>query len=145
MPAPMRPASRPAASECRDMFPSCSDISYLVLQSRASEIGLDRLRYGQGVRARKERVRILGADHLPEWAFRCARQLCKARDGNLAHCRLILPEPLDGVPRHREGTRVLDVNVRLQHVAVLDQAEALNHVKLLGVRCAESVHKRPII
>ena len=71
----------------------------------------------------------------------CARRSI----GNLAHCSLILPEPLDGVPGHRKSTRVLDVNVRFEHLAVLDQVEALDDVKLLGVRRAESVHPRPVI
>src|SRR5438045_1949881 len=110
------------------------------LQSRPSEIRHDGLRYGQGGLTRKERVRILGATPLPQWTFLSARQLCKALDGNLAHSRLILPEPLDGIPGHGEGARVLDVNVRLQHVAVLDQVEALDDVQLGGVRRAESVH-----
>jgi hypothetical protein len=55
----------------------------LVLQSRASEIGHDRLRYGHGGHARKKGVRILGADRLRERPFRRGRQLCKALDGNL--------------------------------------------------------------
>src|SRR5439155_27022968 len=117
----------------------------LVLQSRASEIRNDCLRYGQCVNARKKGVWILGADRLHQWAFRCARQLRKALDGYLAHCRLVLPESLDRVPGHRKGTRVLDVNVRLQHVAVLDQVEALDDVQLLGMRRAEPVHRRPLI
>jgi hypothetical protein len=34
---------------------------------------------------------------------------------------------------------------RFQHLPVLDQMEALDNVKLLRVRCSESVHKCPII
>src|SRR5215467_3205720 len=111
----------------------------------SSEIGHGRLRYGQGNRSRKEGVRILGAAVLREWTFRCAGQLCKAVYGNLAHRRLILAEALNGVPGRRICARVLDVNVRLQHVAVLDQVEALDHVKLLGVRRSESVQGYPIV
>jgi hypothetical protein len=44
-----------------------------IFSRESSEIGHDRLRYGQSGRARKEGVRILGADHLRQWAFRCAR------------------------------------------------------------------------
>src|SRR5262249_58852419 len=80
----------------------------------SSEIGRDRLRYGQSGRTWKEGVRIVGADHLRQRAFRCARQLRNALDRNLAHCRLVLPEALDGAPRRGKSTRVLDVKVRLQ-------------------------------
>jgi hypothetical protein len=78
-----------------------------------SEIGRHRLRYGQRRCARKEGVRIIGADQLCERAFRRARQLRDARDPGLAHRRLVLPEALDGVPGRRKRTGVLDVNVRL--------------------------------
>src|SRR5262249_18040779 len=115
------------------------------INHEASEIGRDRLRYGQGGCPRKEGVRIIGADQLSERAFRRARQLRNARGPNLAHTRLTVPEALDGMPGRREGTGVLNVNVRLQHFALLDQAEALDHVKLLGVRRPESVHPRPLI
>ena len=94
---------------------------------------------------RKKRVRILGADHFPQRAFRCARQLQQPFDWNFGHGRLILAEPLDGVPRHRKGSGVLDVNVRFQHLAVLDQVEALDDVKLRGVRGAESVNRSAVI
>src|SRR5260370_11076094 len=104
-----------------------------------SEIGHDRLRYRQSGGTRKERVGIIRAAHLYEWAFRCARQLHKALDGNLCHCRLILPEALDGVPVHRESAGILDVNVHLQHFTVLDQVEALDDVKLFRVRSSEYV------
>src|ERR1700720_3404789 len=115
------------------------------MNGEASEIGYDRLRYGQGGCTRKEGVRIIGADQLCQWAFRCARQLRNALDRNLAHGRLILPEALDGVPGHRKGARVVDVNVRLQHLAVLDQVKALDDVKLFGVRRSESVDERPVV
>src|SRR5262249_57859377 len=86
-----------------------------------------------------------GADHFRQRAFLCARQLRNALDRDLAHGRLILPEALDGVPGLGKGARVLDVNVRLEHFAVLDEMEALSHVELLGVWRSESVHKRPLI
>src|SRR5260370_39280646 len=109
------------------------------------ETGQDRLRYRQSGGTRKERVGIIRAAHLYEWAFRCARQLHKALDGNLCHCRLILPEALDGFPGHRESAGILDVNVHLQHLTVLDEVKAFDDVKLFRVRRSESVHMRPVI
>ena len=41
--------------------------------------------------------------------------------------------------------QILDVNVRLQNVTVLDQVEALDHVKLCRVRRSKSVDSRPVI
>ena len=75
----------------------------------------------------------------------CARQLRQAFDGDLAHRRLILPEVLNGVPGHSEGTRVLDVNIGLQDLTVLDQVEPLDHMELLGVRRPESVDPCPVV
>src|SRR5258707_9630592 len=74
---------------------------------RRSEIGCDRLWYRERRCSPKEGARIIGADQLCERAFRCARQLRNARDPNLAHSLLILPEALDGVPGRRKGTGVL--------------------------------------
>jgi hypothetical protein len=65
--------------------------------------------------------------------------------GTLRTAALILPVALDGVPGHGKGARILDVNVRLQGVALLDQVEALDHVKLRRVRRSKSVDRRPII
>jgi hypothetical protein len=45
-----------------------------------------------------------------------------------------MPEALDGVPGHSEGAGVLYVNVRFQHLAVLDQMVALDDVKLFRMR-----------
>jgi hypothetical protein len=50
------------------------------------------------------------------------------------------PEALDGVPGHSEGAGVLYVNVRFQHLAVLDQMVALDDVKLFRMRRAKPVH-----
>src|SRR5215467_5205462 len=86
-------------------LPSAINPASLFFFSReSSEIGYDRLRYGQGGCTRKERVGFIGADQLCQRAFRCARQLRYAINRNLAHCRLILPEALDGVPGHRKST-----------------------------------------
>src|SRR5258708_7734625 len=117
-----------------------------VFFSRASsEVWHNRLRYRRCDDARKEGVRVVGAAHLQQRTFRCARQLSKTFDWNLAHCRLVLPEALDGVPGRRKGTRVFDVNVRLQHLAILDQVEALNHMKLFGMWRSKSIHRRPVV
>src|SRR5262249_40333467 len=78
-------------------------------------------------------------------ALRYARELCQTLDRNLTHRRLELPEALDGIPGDGEGTRVLDVNVRLQRAATLDQVIALDDVKLLRVWRAESVDRRPLM
>src|SRR5882762_5524345 len=115
------------------------------LQSRASEIGYDRLRNGHGGLARKKGVRIFGADRLRQRPFRRGRQHRKALDGNLGHGRLKEPVALYGVPGHREGARILDVNVHLQRLTAVDQVEALDHVKLLGVRRPESVYECPVV
>src|SRR5882672_1732143 len=114
-------------------------------EPRASEIGLDRHWYLQGGLVGKERVRILGADQLPQWAFRRTRQLRNAFDRHLTHGRLVLPEALDAGPRHREGAWILDTNVRLQHGAVLDQVEALDDMQILGVRRSKSINPRSLI
>ena len=89
-------------------------------RSEPLEIRHKPLRQREGNRARKERIRIIGAPHLLQWSFRLARQLRKAFDGNLPHCRLVLSESLYGIPRHRKSARVLDVNVGLEHVAILN-------------------------
>jgi hypothetical protein len=65
--------------------------------------------------------------------------------GTLATARLILAKALDGVPGHGESAWVLDVNVRFQHLAVLDQVVELDDVKLFGVRRGKSVHPRPVV
>src|SRR5215469_12564081 len=52
---------------------------------------------------------------------------------------------LHGVPGHREGARIIDVNVHLQRLAAVDQVEALDHVQLFGVWRPEAVDKRPVI
>src|SRR5215831_14121895 len=101
------------------------------LQSRGSEIWHDRLRYGQGGLTHKKGVRILGADRLRQRPFRRSRQHRKALDGNLGHRRLEDPDALDGVPGHREGTRILDANVHFQRLAAVDQVEALDRVSSL--------------
>ena len=41
---------------------------------------------------------------------------------------------LDCVPRRREGARILDMDVDLQRLAVVDHAEAFDHVQRVGVR-----------
>jgi hypothetical protein len=68
---------------------------------QTSEIGYGRLRYGQGGCARKEGVRIIGADQLCQWTFRRTRQLRNALDRNLAHssARACRPQ-LSGIPRN---------------------------------------------
>ena len=43
------------------------------------------------------------------------------------------PVTLDGVPRRGEGARVLDMDIDLERLAVVDQAEPFGHVQLLGV------------
>jgi hypothetical protein len=96
-----RPARR-SASAMRPVYPRgavrpFNPASLLFFSREASEIGPDRLRYGQGRCARKER--ILGADHLPQRAFRCARQLRKALDRNLAHGGLIFAGTAGWRPR----------------------------------------------
>src|SRR5262249_30174560 len=93
----------------------------LLFSRDSSEIRHRRPRDGQRRLSGKERVWILGADQLPQWAFLSARQLRQALDRHLAHGRFILPEPLDAAPGHRKRTRILDLNVRLQHLAALDE------------------------
>jgi len=109
--------------------PASSCHADLVLQSRASEIWHDRLRYGQGGLAHKKGVRILGADRLHQRPSRRGRRHRKALNGNLGHCRLKEPEAPDDIPGHRESTRILDVNVHLCNTGIrgatsLDGADA---------------------
>src|SRR5882762_513025 len=150
----------PAASSCTSCFRMASSsairaragaVRRATIQARkpgeprALEIRLDRHWYLQGGLVGKERVRILGADQLPQWAFRRTRQLRNAFDRHLAHGRLVLPEALDAGPGHREGARILDANVGLQHGAVLDQVEALDDVQVFGVRRSKSINPRSLI
>ena len=58
-------------------------------------------------------------------------------------------EALDGVPGRGEGALVLDVESDLHLLAAVGQAEALDHVELVGVRRLVVVDKareeRPIV
>src|SRR5262245_55308660 len=130
----------PAANSCTSRFrmagswairaPAASKLARKASEDRKAafglEIRLERRWYLHRGLVGKKRVRILGADHLAQRAFRRARQLRNAFDRHLAHSRLVLPEALNASPGRREGAGILDVNVRLQHRAVLDQAEALD-------------------
>src|SRR5262245_2972555 len=98
----------------------------------ASEIRLERRWYLRRGLIGKKGVRILGADHLAQRAFRRTRELRNAFDRHLPHGRLVLPEALDAAPGHGEGAGIPDVNVRLQHRAALDQVEALAHMQVFG-------------
>src|SRR5579872_1592545 len=49
---------------------------------------------------------------------------------------------LDRVPRRRERARILHMRVDLDALAAVDDAEALGHVKLLGMRGAEGIDER---
>src|SRR5262249_54430568 len=74
-----------------------------------SEIRLAGLRYG--VEAVTEMVAVvLGANHFEHRA------------------RLHPPVALDRVPGSREGAGVLDTDVHVERLAVVDHAEALDHV-----------------
>src|SRR5262245_63103515 len=97
------------------------------------EIRPERRWYLQGGLVGKKRLRILGADHLPQRAFRRARQLHNAFDRHLAHGRLVLPEALDAAPGHGEGARLIEVYVCLQHRAVLDKVKELVLLQFFGV------------
>src|SRR5215467_13333301 len=44
------------------------------------------------------------------------------------------PVTLDGIPWHREGARIFDVNIHLESLAVVDQVEALYNMQLFGMR-----------
>jgi len=46
---------------------------------------------------------------------------------------------LPRVPRHGEGARVLDMDVDRDRFSAFGEAEALDHVQLLGVRRAERI------
>src|SRR5215510_5244002 len=146
------PAANSCTSRCR--MAGSSEIraraaSKVTTEARrragASEIRLERRRYLRRGLIGKERVRILGTDHLAQRAFRRTRELRNALDRHLPHGRLVLPEALDTAPGHCESAGVFDVNVRLQHRAVLGQVEALDHVQVFGMRRSESVDPRPLI
>jgi hypothetical protein len=49
------------------------------------------------------------------------------------------PVALHRVPGHCECTEVFDVHIHFQRLSAIDDAKALNHVQLLGVRRAVGV------
>src|SRR5262249_54936764 len=94
-----------------------------------------------------EGIGIFGADRLGQGAFLGSRQEGERRAVSLGlgYCLLDAPVALDRVPRCCEGPWVFDANVHFQDLAAIDQAPALDHVKLCRMRGFESVHKRLVI
>src|SRR5215472_1428395 len=115
-----------------------------VVRPLSSEIGLCGLR-DRHCRQPQEGVRVLGADRLGQWPFLRGGQHRHGADRHLGHGRLELAEALDGVPRRREGARILDVEVRLQLLAALDQVQSLDDVQILGVRRPVAVDLRAVV
>src|SRR6516162_8786554 len=49
---------------------------------------------------------------------------------SFVHGALLYSAPtLNGIPRHRECTRILNADIRLQHVAIIDHAKALDNMQ----------------
>src|SRR6202158_6519306 len=65
------------------------------------------------------------------------------RVGILGDVRLDAAITLNGVPWRREGTGILDVKIHLERLTVVDQMEALDDVKLRGMRRLEAVDGGP--
>src|SRR5262245_13720115 len=64
----------------------------------------------------------------------------------LHHGAIGQPSPtLEGGPWHVERPRVRDCHERLQLVATLNQLESLDHMKLVGVRCAVIIDKGLVV
>jgi hypothetical protein len=73
---------------------------------------------------------VLGTDHFVERHFLLT---------------LVAPVTLNRVPRRRECTGILNVNLDFQPVAAVDDLEALHNMQLGGVRCTEIIHIGPVI
>ena len=58
---------------------------------------------------------------------------------------LVAPVTLSRIPRHRERTGILNVNLDFHFVAAFDELIALDDMELVGVRRAEIVDIGPIV
>jgi hypothetical protein len=60
--------------------------------------------------------------------------------GSFVHGALLYAAPtLNGIPRHRECARILDADIRLQHIAIIDYAKPLDNMEFFRVRRAEII------
>src|SRR5208282_5999540 len=59
---------------------------------------------------------------------------------SFVHGALLYAAPtLKGIPRHRECARILDADIRLQHIAIIDHAKPLDNMEFFRVRRAEII------
>src|SRR5215469_11269453 len=110
--APRHPASMPAASKDTDFTVWDTKLSLLFLRPSGSEIRLVCLRQRRDLILKKVEI-VLGADVFAPFARHP-------------------PKPLHRGPGRGEGTRVLDGDENLHHLAAVDQLIALDHVQLIG-------------